>query len=266
MLLRLPNPIMSLSAKERPRIAISGLGASYLNIVNCDEVTWGKTTILAANMDPTKPVDICFWNELGTGERPDWVLPNKVTCCVSPNFGAFLIILPSDVPPVSIFSHALTDADTPSTEHTEFLMLCERKLIDDVRRFCDTVTGLVRGVDFGLRYDDDEYGTAKFTETDIKLDIFVKHTSVLRTSVKGLIEHFIRKVNIDLLPRQTGHKLNLTGFECPDRKAISILDMHGAMVVVAALIYENTVLADLVTIVTQCTSSILHNVIIYALC
>ncbi len=259
LLFYLPSPKMSLSADERPRIAIPRLGASYLNIEICEEVTWGDSTIRAANMDPTEPVNVCFWNELGTTNRPGWVRSNKVNCCVSNMFGVFLIILPSDIPPVSIFLYALTDGNTPFTEHVEFLTVCEQKVIANVQQFCDTVTGLVRGIDFGLRYEDDEYDTAKFLETDIPLAVFVKHTSVLRTSVKGLIEAFIRTVNTAILPPSTGRVLNLTGFKSPDRKAISYTDMHGAMVVVAGLIYENTVLADLVAVVTQCTYSSLLN-------
>lgn len=250
---------MSLSADERPRIAIPGLGATYLNIVYCEKKTWGDTIIAAAEMDPTEPVTIFFRNEHGSANHPDWVQPNKVNCCVSNTFGAFLIILPSDIPPVSNFLYALTDATTPFTEHVGFLNYCEREVVDKVQQFCDTVTGLVRGIDFGLRYEDAEYDTAKFLETEMPLAVFVKHTSVLRTSVKGLIEAFIRTINTTLLPHSTGRVLNLTGFKSPDRKALSSTDMDGAMVVVAGLIYESTVFHDHIAIVTQCTYSTLHN-------
>lgn len=258
LLLYLASIKMSLSDEERPRIAIPGLGARYLNILKCETFSWGNTTIAAADMDPTEPVTVCFWNELGSSDtQPAWLTKYQVNCCVSNTFGAFLIILPSDLPPVSIFAYATTDDKTPFTEHVQFMAHCEREVIANVRQFCDTVAGLVRGIDFGLRYEDAEYGTAKFLETDMPLAIFVKHTSVLRTSVKGLIEAFIRTVNNELMPHLTGLKLNLTGFKSPDRTAISTTDMDGALAVVSGLIYENTMLRDLVAVVTQCTYSTL---------
>lgn len=243
---------MSLSADERIRIAVRGLGAS-LKIVNCEAITWDNTIFSADAMDPTQPVDICFWNEHSVDDRPAEFVADKINCCVSRESGVFLIVLPANMPNASVFQHARVDANTPLSQHQDLLTTCEDAIINRVRKFCDTVTGLMRGIDFGLRHNDAEYGAIKFQNGELSRAVFVQHTMVLRTSLKGLIWNVITGINYDLFGAQIGDNLNFLGFDSPDRKRMPHFDRETALFTVSALIHENTVVADLIAVVTQRT-------------